>query len=250
MRIHSFLHVPFEGLGSIGDWAAAGGHTVTSTQWFAGEAPPDPSTFDWLIVMGGPMGVYDEGAHRWLVDEKRAITAAIAAGKRVLGVCLGAQLIADVLGARVYRNAHKEIGWFPIELTSDGAATRAGAALAGVASPLRPAPQPLTPSPQPLSPSPVFHWHGDTFDLPAGATHVARSEACAHQAFSLGDRVVGLQFHLETTAAAARELICNCPEDLVPGPYVQSAEAVLADPGRFARINAAMHTLLDAVAPA
>ncbi|MCK6555816.1 amidotransferase [Candidatus Binatia bacterium] len=234
MRIHSFFHVPFEGLGSIADWAAVRGHVVTATPWYGGGAAPSPEAYDWLIVMGGPMGVYDEGEYPWLVDEKRAIAAAIGAGKRVLGVCLGAQLIADVLGARVSRNPHREIGWFPIELASEGASTRTGRSLAPIARGSQ-------------TPAPVFHWHGDTFDLPAGAVHVARSEACEHQAFSLDDRVVGLQFHLETTPASAAELIGNCPGDLVAGPYVQSAETMVADAGRFLRINAVMHALLDAL---
>ena len=246
MRLHSFLHVPFEGLGSIADWAAGGGHAVTSTRWFAGDAAPAVASFDWLVVMGGPMGVYDEREYPWLVEEKRAVGAAVEAGKRVLGICLGAQLIATVCGASVHRNPYKEIGWFPIELTPGAATTAAGRALATVAPPV----QPPAPSLQAPSPSPVFHWHGDTFDLPPGAIHVACSAACAHQAFSVDDRVVGLQFHLETTPASAAELIRNCPADLAPGPYVQSAEAMLTDPARFARINAAMHTLLDAVAPA
>ena len=234
MRIHCFFHVPFEGLGSIADWASAGGHVVTATPWYDGVTAPPPAAYDWLIVMGGPMGVSDERVYPWLVDEKRAIAAAIAADKRVLGVCLGAQLIAGVLGARVFRNAHKEIGWFPIELTPEGTRTRTGTALGGLAPGVTP--QPATP---------VFHWHGDTFDLPAGAVHVARSAACVQQAFSIDDRVVGLQFHLETTSTSAAELIRNCPEDLVAGPYVQSAEAMVADAARFTRINAVMRALLD-----
>jgi len=243
MRIHTFLHVPFEGLGSIGDWAAAGGHDVTATRWYDGDAAPEPDAYEWLIVMGGPMGVYDERQHSWLVDEKRALAAAMAAGTRVLGVCLGAQLIATVLGARVYRNAHKEIGWFPIEVTPEGTSTTAGRVLADIAPPAtRPVEQAgagagagaragaragihQSPASSLQSPSPrsVFHWHGDTFDLPAGAVHVARSAACAQQAFSVDDRVVGLQFHLETTPASAAALIAHCPEDLAPGPYVQPA---------------------------
>lgn len=251
MRIQSFFHVPFEGLGSIADWAAARGHVVTATPWYGGGNAPSSDAYDWLIVMGGPMGVYDEREYPWLVDEKRAVAAAIAAGKRVLGVCLGAQLIASVLGARVYRNAHKEIGWFPIALTSDGAVTRTGQALATIASP--PAlsatnGERRTTNNDQRATSPVFHWHGDTFDLPAGAAHVARSEACEHQAFSLDDRVVGLQFHLETTPASAADLIRNCPGDLVAGSYVQSAETMVADPARFARINTVMRALLDAMA--
>jgi GMP synthase-like glutamine amidotransferase len=225
MHVHYLQHVPFEGLGSVADWAAARGHSVSATRLYAGEAVPRLDTLDGLVVMGGPMGAYDEATYPWLAGEKRCIADAIACGKRVLGICLGAQLIAAALGARVTRNRHKEIGWFPITLTEAGRQSPFGHVLGNAAE--------------------VFHWHGDTFDLPAGAVHLARSAACEHQAFSVGDRVVGLQFHLETTPAAARALVENCPDDLVAGRFVQSGEAILSDSGRFARINTVMERLLD-----
>jgi GMP synthase-like glutamine amidotransferase len=226
MRLHYLQHVPFEGLGTIGEWAAAHGHTVRASHLYAGDALPQPEELDWLVVMGGPMSVSDEAAYPWLTGEKRFIAEAIGAGKHVLGICLGAQLIAAALGARVYRNHQKEIGWFPVEVTPAGKQSAVGQALGTQAE--------------------VFHWHGDTFDIPAGAVHLARSAACAHQAFSLDDRVIGLQFHLETTPAAARALIDNCPADLAaPGAFVESSDAMLRDPERFARINALMARLLD-----
>jgi GMP synthase (glutamine-hydrolysing) len=223
MKIHWFQHVPFEGLGSIEPWLRAAGHALSCTRLHAGEAPP-PMDYDWLIVMGGPMNIYEEQAHPWLAAEKRAIRDAIDGGRRVLGICLGAQLIADVLGAQVTRNAHKEIGWFPVELT-----------LQGQLSPL------FADFPPRFE---AYHWHGDTFGLPPDAVHVARSEACAQQAFVRGTRVAGLQFHLETTPASAAELIDNARQDIVPAPYVQSAETMLAGPARFARLNHLMDGLL------
>jgi len=242
MRIHYFQHVPFEGLGSIAGWTTAQHHAVTATRLYAGDPLPIVAEIDWLVVMGGPMGVHDERELPWLVDEKRVIGNAIHAGKSVLGVCLGAQLIADVLGARVYRNQHREIGWFPIELTAAGMQSALGQAIGGVGT-----------STQPLAPSPrfdVFHWHGDTFDLPVRATHLARSAACEQQGFSIEDRIIGLQFHLETTPETAATLIQNCPDDLAEGRYVQSAAEMLDSVPRFATANAIMTRLLDALSGA
>jgi GMP synthase (glutamine-hydrolysing) len=228
MRVHYFQHVPFEGLGSIAEWLTDKGHVVTATQWWADGRPPSLDDVDWLIVMGGPMGVHDEYRHPWLVAEKRCIEGAIAAGRAVLGICLGAQLIADVLGARVYANGQKEIGWFPVRRTPAAAGHPLGMVF-------------------PESEE-VFHWHGDTFDLPAGSVHLAASDACRNQAFVLGERVLALQFHLETTRGCADALVRQCRDELVAGPHVQSAADILARPGRFARINDLMRETLDAIA--
>lgn len=226
MHIHCLQHVPFEGPFGIADWARARGHDLTVTPLYAGAEPPDPSAFDWLVIMGGPMGVSDEGEFPWLAPEKALIRQSINAGKTVVGVCLGAQLIAEVLGGRVYRNADKEIGWMPIELTAAGQAS----ALFGF----------LPPSLQ------VFHWHGDTFELPAGALHLARSAACGHQAFLYDGRVLGLQFHLESTPASVAAIVAGCADELVPGAYVQGAERILAaEPADYEQINQALFGILE-----
>jgi GMP synthase-like glutamine amidotransferase len=172
------------------------------------------------------MGVVDEAAHPWLAPEKAFIRAAVGSGKTVVGVCLGAQLIAEVLGARVYRGPHQEIGWFPIRILPDAA----GTPLAGVPDGM-----------------PVFHWHGDTFELPAGARHLAASDVTPHQAFLVGDRVLGLQFHLETTVEGASALIDNCDQPLGREPFVQSAADMLAQPERFDRIRQMVFPVLDAL---
>ena len=224
MKLHSLHHVPFEGLGSIAAWVQARGHQISTSQLYADASLPPVDSFDGLIVMGGPMGVDDEQEYPWLVEEKQFIKRAIAAGKTVLGVCLGAQLLAWALGARVYRNTDKEIGWFPVQL-SDAATDSAF----------------FSKLPSSLE---VFHWHGDTFDLPAGAIHIAHSRACQNQAFVFDGRVVGLQFHLETTPHAAAELIDHCRHEIVPARFIQSAEEMLADGGRFMEIKAAMEQVL------
>lgn len=225
MHIHYLQHVPFEGPGNILDWVQRGGHTLGATRFYCGEPLPAVETLDLLVVMGGPMNVYEEARYSWLADEKRFIEQAIAAGRRVLGVCLGAQLVADVLGAKVYANADKEIGWFPVEATQ--AASESGLFAA---------------FPRQID---VFHWHGDTFDIPAGAMHVAHSAGCANQAFVYDERVVGLQFHLETTPASAQKIIAHCADEIVDGRFIQSPQVMLANPNRFKAINCAMRELLD-----
>jgi GMP synthase-like glutamine amidotransferase len=225
MRVHWLQHVPFEGLGSMEPWLRARANGLTCTPLQRGAQLPAPGDLDWLVVMGGPMGVYDEAEHPWLAAEKRLVRSAVEAGKVVLGVCLGAQLIAASLGAAVRRNPEREIGWFPVEPTG---AAGASAFAAHFERPLE-----------------VFHWHGDTFELPAGAVHLARSEACANQAFALGERVLGLQFHLETTPESARALIEGCRDELAPGRFVQSEREMLASAERFARINRVMQGVLE-----
>jgi GMP synthase-like glutamine amidotransferase len=227
MRVHVLQHVPFEGLGSIAHWLDSRGAEVTSTALYADPRMPAVDDFDWLIVMGGPMGANDDDRHAWLAAERDLIAAAVADAKIVLGICLGAQLLARALGARVFPNGEREIGWFRVEPV-DAPPTGTGDSFE-------------SPLPRPIE---AFHWHGDTFDLPPGATHLARSAGCAHQAFSVGRRVLGLQFHLETTAAGARAMIDHCPDDLRPGRWVQSEREILCDPTRFERTNDAMRDVL------
>ena len=207
MKIHWFQHVPFEGLGAIEGWLLARGHTLTCTRFYAGEsAPATVDGFDWLVVMGGPMNIYQYRDHPWLRAEKRVIRDAVAAGKRVLGVCLGAQLIADALGGKVHQNAEREIGWFPITAVPEGRGS---------------------PFEFPAERT-VFHWHGDTFSLPPGAVWLARSEACEHQAFAVGARVLGLQFHLEMTPDDVVRIARECADELVASRYVQPAGEIIA----------------------
>ncbi|MDP3616379.1 MAG: type 1 glutamine amidotransferase [Rhodoferax sp.] len=228
MNLHYLQHVPFEGPGSIEDWVQRRGHTLSATRLYLDAPLPAVDTLDLLLVMGGSMNIYEEANYPWLTAEKRFIEQAIAAGRRVLGVCLGAQLIADVLGAKVYANTDKEIGWFPVEATQAVSGNGLFAAL-----------------PRRIE---AFHWHGDTFDIPAGAVHAARSTGCANQAFVYDERVVGLQFHLEMTLANAQQLIAHCADDIVEGRYIQTPQAMLADARRFDNINCAMHQLLDRLA--
>jgi len=225
LNIHYLQHVPFEGLGSMDSWFRKGGHQLSSTPLYKNQALPDPDDLDWLVVMGGPMGVHDEFEHSWLKNEKRFIERAIKAGKIVLGVCLGAQLIADVLGARVFRNRHREIGWFPIQFSKHIEQSAFHNVFPSVVE--------------------AFHWHGDTFDIPESAILLASSEACAHQGFIVEDRILGFQFHLETTPEAAKALIENCGNELDGSRYVQGEAEILSEPGRFHPINQVMNAVLQ-----
>ncbi|MEA1908732.1 MAG: type 1 glutamine amidotransferase [Euryarchaeota archaeon] len=210
MRIHYLQHVPFEGLGNIENWALAKGHQISDTQLYNNDPLPKPEEFDWLIVMGGPMNIYEEDRFPWLAREKVFIKDAIDSGKIVLGVCLGAQLIASVLGAKIHKNQYPEIGWFNVWLTDAASRSRVFGRL-----------------PERFA---AFHWHGDTFDLPPGATWIAESDACRNQTFEYGGgKVIGLQFHLDTTLESIRRLVAHCGDELVPGEYVQSERGMLAD---------------------
>ncbi|UYQ91617.1 type 1 glutamine amidotransferase [Chitinophaga horti] len=222
MHIHYFQHVPFEGLGCIADWIARKGHQVSATHWYKQETPPALDAVDWLIVLGGPMGVYDQDRYPWLEVEKNYIRDAVAQGKRVLGICLGAQLVAAALGAKVYPNKEKEIGWFPVHFEK--------------AHPLVDF-MPVTEM--------VFHWHGDTFDLPENAVRFASTPACRNQAFIYGERTVGLQFHFEATATSVDDMIHHGKEELIEATYIQRAEEIRAGNGHIAINNQLMFTLLD-----
>jgi len=206
------------------DWFRSRGDRLASSHLYADPTLPLAGEFDWLVIMGGGMSVNDEDRFPWLAAEKRMVRQAIDQGKIVLGVCLGAQMIAAALGARVRRHAVKEIGWFPIEREPSAAD--------------HPLARWLPPR------ADVFHWHGETFDLPEGAVHLARSAACRHQAFAWGQHVLALQFHLEVTPALVRGMIEGSAADLVPGPWVQTPAQMTSDLSRCDACNVLLAGLL------
>ncbi len=223
MRAHYLQHVPFEGPGSIATWLSESGYEISCSRLFESESLPNLDQIDLLVIMGGPMSVNDEHDFPWLVAEKEYIRQAIQEGKAVLGICLGAQLIASAMGAAVYQNNEKEIGWWPIEGIDTGNATM-------FAFPAK---------------VEVFQWHGETFGLPSGAKLLAKSKVCKNQAFQLGRSVIGLQFHLETTPESATAIVENCRDELVKAPYIQPEQAILAaGVDRYAAINQLMERLL------
>ncbi len=225
MRIHCFQNDPCDGLGSIASWISENQHQLTTTRFYESDPFPKTKDFEMLIILGGPMNIYETETYPWLIVEKQLIRTAVDAGKIILGVCLGGQLIADVLGARVYRGRHKEIGWFPIKLTA-----------AGQGLPI------FEGIPRTLD---VFHWHGDTFDIPSGAACIAESEGCMNQGFVYGDRILALQFHMETTDQCAQTFAKHFSDELVDGPFIQTAD-VIAQRGDASLVaNRTMSIILD-----
>jgi GMP synthase-like glutamine amidotransferase len=224
MKIHYLQHVPFEDLANIEAWARSRGHDLSKTSLYAGEPLPRMSDFDWLIILGGPMNIYEEDRYPWLSKEKEFIHQAIASDKIVLGICLGAQLMADELGSKVQRNVHREIGWFPVKLTPQSKASRI----------FRVLPEEFM----------ALHWHGDTFELPPGAVHTAESQACKNQAFELG-KAIGLQFHLESSLGSLERLLLNSADELTDGQYVQKPEEILTHLDRFPELCRLMDIFLD-----
>ncbi len=225
MRVHYLQHVPFEGLGCIRSWLDVRSASLASTELFRSGTLPEVSDFDWLIVMGGPMSANDEASYPWLVEEKQLIQASVQDSKVVLGICLGAQLIAASQGSAVYPNGEKEIGWFRVEPVVEAE----GSAFSAIFR----------------EPFEAFHWHGETFDLPPGAVRLAQSRVCRNQAFAIGERVLGLQFHPEMTPPGASMLVENCRNELAPGRWIQSAETILEPGGDFRQGNVLMTEILE-----
>jgi GMP synthase-like glutamine amidotransferase len=226
MHVHFFQHDPMEGIGTFQDLLNARGWSISHTFWDRGGVPPAPEAWDILVVMGGPMNIYEEARYPWLSAEKVSLDRAIASGKPVLGVCLGAQLLADRLGGPVTRNAHSEIGWSELFVSPEVRA--AGGLLEHVPAVAR-----------------VFQWHGDTFALPAGATTVGRTEPCLNQGFVKGN-VVALQFHLELAPEHLAGLIEA--QDRFEGPHVQPPEVFLADLDGFRYNRDWLGGILDRIA--
>jgi len=202
MNIHYLQHVAFENPAYILDWAKEFNHSVSSTHFYDKDYQlPSLDSIDMLVVMGGPMNIYEETEYPYLVEEKKFIKGAIESGKSVLGICLGAQLIADVLGGKVIKNDVKEIGWIPVTSYN-----------------MHFFPSQFVP----------LHWHGDTFTLPEECEVIASSKDCENQAFLYQDKVVGLQFHLETNEDSLNAIIQNCKDELSHEGNIMSEEEMFA----------------------
>ncbi|SHG23289.1 GMP synthase-Glutamine amidotransferase [Dysgonomonas macrotermitis] len=225
LKIHCLQHVSFEGIGYIETWANKNNHKLTFSHLYKGDPLPALTEFDWLIIMGGPMNIYEEEKYPWLIAEKQFIKESIKSDKTVLGFCLGSQLIADVLGAKVSRNKEIEIGWFPISLTKAGEKNLLFEGLDVN--------------------NPVFHWHGDTFDIPTKCDHIASSIGCTNQAFIYKKNVIGFQFHLEVTPESIKDMVQNGKEELVKGAYIQSKSEILAKDEYIKSCNQVLDTILN-----
>ena len=224
MKVHFVEHVLFEYPGYLVDWAAAQGHSTSYTKLYEAIQFPSTTAFDMLVILGGPMGVYEEDVFPWLKKEKAFIKETIDAGKKVLGICLGSQLIAELLGAKVYPHHLKEIGWWPVQKVQEHALTLE-------------LPYELT----------VFHWHGDTFDLPEGAVQLFRSAGCEQQGFVYGTQVAGVQFHMEVKEDLLLGMTEHERDELVPEHYVQSEKKIHDGISKYAsQQNSYLHRFIEA----
>ena len=195
-------------MGLVGDLLKEKHFPFRETRLHSGDGlPRDTSNLRGLIVMGGPMNVDEIDKYPYLFEEVRLIEKMISESKPVLGICLGSQLIAKALGEKIYPNKHKEVGWYPIELTENAASDPV-----------------FSSCPQKIK---VLHWHGDTFDLPKGAVHLARSSRCENQAFRWGKTTYGLQFHLEVTPNMLKSWISSAEGSTVLKSAGEKAETIL-----------------------
>ncbi|MDA8098052.1 MAG: type 1 glutamine amidotransferase [Nitrospiraceae bacterium] len=219
MNVLIIKNASVEGPGTIGDHLKSSGAALTTVDLEAGQTLPPHDAFSHIVVMGGPMAVYEMDKTPYLKEEALLLERAIAGKKHVLGVCLGSQLLAHVLGARVYAGGAKEIGWYDVELTQEGMADRCMKELAVDGKSI----------------AQVFQWHGDTFDLPQGAVRLASSPVYPNQAFRYSDRVYALQFHIEVSPVIVKgwlehEKGVNFPiidkrSQEIYGPYRSRAQA-------------------------
>ncbi|MNU22761.1 GMP synthase [glutamine-hydrolyzing] [compost metagenome] len=227
MNVHYLQHAPFEGLGYIETWLKEHQHNLSATRLYeADHVLPDAATIDALIILGGPMNVYEEDKYRWLSQEKALIKECIRSGKKVLGICLGAQLMAHCLGAAVVTAEHKEIGWWPVLPDRDCDQ------VAWLDDLFRSKPT-------------VFHWHGDQFMIPADALDLLQSEANGHQAFMYGTNAIGLQFHLELTKESLLQMLDHIPTATADNPFVQSRETILSKINHIDTGNSIMAAILE-----
>jgi GMP synthase-like glutamine amidotransferase len=206
MRLLFLQHDPLDGPGALMEWAESRGHSIAFCLICQDVPLPPLESFDLMVSLGGPMGAYEESKHPWLRTEKEYLRQATRAGKKILGLCLGCQLLADALGGKAFRHTCKEFGWQPIEILPQGAEWFGTSGLFM-----------------------AFQWHGDTYSLPPGAIQLATNGACEQQAFLIGNQILGLQFHLEWTEQMARDALAEPGVAPPKSPFVQSPEEILSD---------------------
>jgi GMP synthase-like glutamine amidotransferase len=225
MKIQCLQHAAFEGPGNLESWAKNKGHKFSKTILYYEEDLPKMSDFDLVFILGGPMSVNETKEYPWLNAEKAFVKEAIKNDKAVVGICLGAQLIAEALGSKVTKAGHKEIGWHPVTLTPDAKGSPVFGSF----------PQKFT----------AFHWHGETFKTPSTAIKLAKSAACEDQAFEFNKKVLGLQFHLEFTDDGINRIIKNCREDMDGGKFVMKEADMKSRNEYLAETRGLMDSMLD-----
>lgn len=212
-RIHFLQQVPFETPGYMEIIAAQHHYTVSTSHMWKNPTLPEPDEADLFVVLGGPMNIYEYEKYPWLKTERQYLELLIEHDAAILGICLGSQMLADALGCTVIKNRCKEIGWFPVKQTRQ----------CGMSPLMKGIPATFIP----------FHWHGDTYPVPPGAIPLGSSEACDVQGFIFGERIVGLQFHLEMTNDTLKNITEACKNELIIDEYVQTADAIFEDATQF-----------------
>lgn len=225
MNIHYIQHVPFENLGYIEFLLKEKVHSITSTKVWENKQFPEIGEIDLLIILGGPIGVNDDNKYYWLKDEKKFINAFVKTKKKIIGICLGAQLLAHALGASIIKNAYIEIGWFPIIIKSSFSSWL-GEEL-------------------PQKELTVFHWHGDKFNIPPGAVNQAFSNGCDHQLFTYGNNIIGIQFHLEATSDLINSMIDNEGDEFIESRFIQGRIEILNKKDSFNDSNELMRKIFE-----
>ena len=214
-------HVPFEDAAYISTWLSLQNITPMIIRCYENDQFPPLSSVDGLVIMGGPMSVHDGGQYPWLDAELVFIKKAILANKKILGVCLGAQIIGKALGAEITCQ-EKEIGWFDIQKTATGSALE------------KRLPERIK----------AFHWHGETFSLPPNCVRLYQSEGCDNQAFLYKNNVLALQFHLESTAQSVKNIVHHCADEIQTAPMIQTKSEILENTG-FNEMHKMMSTFLQ-----
>ncbi|GMK42160.1 amidotransferase [Paenibacillus sp. CCS19] len=226
MKVLALKHFEFDDTMALEQWTSLGAHELLIVDPANGLVEAWLEAAELLVILGGPMSAYDDEKLDWLVEEKRFIARAIEQDKKILGICLGAQLLAELLGGSVHRHETKEIGWHRIERTAERHPW-------------------VDDLPEAFH---SFQWHGDTYVLPKEARRLAESEACGQQAFAWGDRILALQFHLETTPACIDQMLTRWANELVSAPYVQDAAHIRSEIGRSSESFRMLHMILDRIA--
>jgi len=223
MKIHVVKHAAFENLGTIRAWAKEHEHSLVQTHTYKGEQLPATDEFDFLILMGGPQSPLNVEEAPYLNNEIELIKKSVDKNKAVLGICLGAQLIGEALGARTEKSPYKEIGMHPIQLLEE--ANR----------------DPIFSNYD--STFDVMHWHNDMPGIPKEAVLLAKSEGCPRQAFRVGDRIYGFQFHMESTYCLIEGMIKHCSQDFTSGQFIRTPEEILKTD--FVSLEQKMKTALN-----
>jgi len=221
MKIHVLQHAEWETIGEIEKWININNYSYTVSYLYLGEKLPE-NDIDFLIIMGGPMDIYDDKNYPWLATEREYIKTMMNSDTKVLGICLGSQFIADALGSKVYKGEEKEIGFYNIRKVES---------------------HPVTNNlPSSFS---VFHWHGDTFNTPLGAINLFNSSLTKNQGFIYDDRILAIQFHLEVGHKEIESFVDNGRNELIPSKYVQRESKIMSLNYNFNKANSYLFDILD-----